>query len=428
MDREFQGKRLLILGAYRSEIDIVRAAKRRGVYTVVTDNHTDWTQAPAKYEADEAWDVSWSDIDALREKCLEHKIDGCVAGFSERRVYYAKKLSEAMGFPFYADGADLDTIFNKRKFKAACRECGISVPREYSYGDKVDFPVIVKPADNGGSKGITVCRTDEELRTAYDKALSMSDSGEVVIEEYITGDEAVIYYYIQNGKATFVAMCDRYVHKNGGTVVQLPTAYIFPSRYTADCRDRIDSKISRLFERLGVRNGVMFLQAFVRDGETIIYEPGYRLNGARENCILSRVNGIDSVEMLIRHSLFGRMSNDDIEKKNDPLLHGKLACKLSPLIGEGRISRVTGLEEAGALPRVTDVIPNNVVGDTLTASDMGTLAQIAYRAFIIADSVEELRASIDKLHDTVVYYDENNEPMTSGEFDTSILDRYQRNS
>ena len=117
MFESLRGKKLLILGAYSTEIEIINAAKKLGVYTITTDNHENWDEAPAKKVSDEAWNISWSDIDLLKEKCISENVDGIIAGFSEKRVFQAEKLSNALGKPFYADGADLDTILDKLKFK-----------------------------------------------------------------------------------------------------------------------------------------------------------------------------------------------------------------------------------------------------------------------------------------------------------------------
>ena len=415
MMEELSGKKLLILGAYESEAEIVREAKRLGIYTIVTDNHTDWSMAPAKYVADEAWDISWSDIELLSKKCMEEKIDGCLAGFSERRVGCAQQLCNVLGLPFYSDGARLDIIFDKCKFKNACRECNIRVPKEYDLAEGVKYPVIVKPVDNGGTKGITICYSDEQLDKACDTAKSLSDSGKITIEEYLTSDEAVIYYYVQNGNAVFVAMCDRYVYKQKDRV-QLPTAYVFPSRYTKRSFESIDKKIQNLFKRLGVANGAMFLQAFVVDGEPVIYEPGYRLNGARENYILSAVNGIDSMDMLINYSLLRSMADYDIVAKNDPYLHGKYGCKLSPLIGLGKIADIRGMDRIADLPSVVKVVYNNNIGDEIDDGKMGTLQQV-----IVEDSLERLKDTIDFIQDNVEYVDSNGKSMMLEKFNTDLL-------
>lgn len=102
MHEDVRGKKLLILGAYGSEIEIVNVAHRMGVYTITTDNHMNWDEAPAKKISDEAWNISWSDIDTLADMCRKNHVDGVIAGFSERRVNFAAKLSEKLHTSFYA--------------------------------------------------------------------------------------------------------------------------------------------------------------------------------------------------------------------------------------------------------------------------------------------------------------------------------------
>ena len=102
MYEDVKGKRLLILGAYVSETDIVNAAHKMGVYTFVTDNHTNWDDAPAKKVSDEAWNISYMDVEALAEKCRENRIDGVMAGVGGLRVRSALALSEILDTPFYA--------------------------------------------------------------------------------------------------------------------------------------------------------------------------------------------------------------------------------------------------------------------------------------------------------------------------------------
>lgn len=91
--------KLLILGATYHEIDIVERAHNKGIYVIVTDNNLDWSKSPAKYVADEAWNISWSDIDALVLECRESKVNGIIAGFSEFRVENMIKLCDKLGLP-----------------------------------------------------------------------------------------------------------------------------------------------------------------------------------------------------------------------------------------------------------------------------------------------------------------------------------------
>ena len=117
--------KLLILGATYHEIGIIKRAQNKGIYTIVTDSNLDWSKSPAKYMADEAWDISWSDIDALVEKCNEVKVNGVIAGFSEFRVENMIKLCERLGLPCTLSMEQLDITRDKIKFKKLCAEYGI---------------------------------------------------------------------------------------------------------------------------------------------------------------------------------------------------------------------------------------------------------------------------------------------------------------
>ena len=73
-------KKILVLGSYYTEIEIIKRAKRLGYYTIATDNHDDKPHIPAKSLADECWNISWTDIDALEVKCRKVEVNGVVAG------------------------------------------------------------------------------------------------------------------------------------------------------------------------------------------------------------------------------------------------------------------------------------------------------------------------------------------------------------
>ena len=87
--------------------------------------------------------------------------------------------------------------------------------------------------------------------------------------------------------------------------------------------------------------------AFVDENNNVrFYEPGYRLNGAQEHYIINEFSGIDAKELMINYATTGRMSNDDLNVKANPLPSG-YGCKLSPLINEGQINQIIGLDEIG---------------------------------------------------------------------------------
>ena len=96
---QLSGKTLLILGASVEEVSLVERAKEFGIRTIVTDYYLDHAVSPAKDVADEAWDVSWSDLDMLEKLCRERHVDGITAGYSEFRVESLIKLCQRLGLP-----------------------------------------------------------------------------------------------------------------------------------------------------------------------------------------------------------------------------------------------------------------------------------------------------------------------------------------
>ena len=419
---KLKDKKLLILGGITASIEAIEFAHKYGVKAYVTDYLED---SPAKKYADKSFMVSTTDVDAVAELCRNEGIDGIFTGNVDLLLPYYAKIGEKIGLPTYGSYEQFCLMTDKKMFKDVCRKYNVPVIPEYTEADiengSIKFPVIVKPVDSSGSKGITICENYEELSKGIEKALSYSPSKNYIIEKYMTGDEAVLYYYFQDGNPVFIAMCDRYVLKQGEGLAQLPTSYIFPSRYTGDHIKNTDKLLKDMFRGIEMQNGPIFIQCFVEDGIPYIYEPGYRLCGAREQYIIAAVNGISSPEMLINFALTGKMADVDIETLSDPYLHGKYCCKLSPLIGKGKISSITGVEEVRKLSSVAKLVLNNNVNDVIDDKNMGTLKQVAYRAFIVEDSIEELRKTIDYIQDTVVFADENGKSMMLEKYDTAEM-------
>lgn len=399
--REFSGKKLLILGAYRTEAEIVRCARAMGARAIVTDNHEDWSLAPAKHVADEAWDVSWSDIGALRRKCIDEGVDGVIAGFSERRVSCASELCSALGLPFYADGADTRTIFDKSLFRRACASSGIDVPRCYGEEDRnIRFPVIVKPVDNGGSRGVSICWDVRELEKGVALARKNSDSGEVVIEEYIVADEVMTYYVVHNGVATISAMCDRYMRSFDPQITQLPVGYRFPSRHLDFFMEKHNERFRNLIRSLGVSNGLIAFQSFVKDGRVMPFDPTFRLDGTMAYRATEKINGSNVLEMLIRHSLTGSMGDDaSIEARETPRF-SVLAFELPVLLGKGMIARVSGLDEAREADGVYFVHEKVSAGDVMERP--ADFSQMLCRIQLVAEDEEDLEAKLSSVLGCVV--------------------------
>lgn len=411
-------KEVLILGANPETVSLIEKAKEMGIYTYVTDyDHN----AYAKRYADQAVDIDAVDVDALEAFVKQECIGGVVVGVAEALLPTYSKLCERLHFPHYSTEEKFQVMARKDLFKQKCREFHVPTIREYTIDqpDEIRFPVIVKPVDSCSSKGIRICHNWDELREAISYALSFSRSGKYLIEEYMTGDEVISYYVMQDGNPIFVGMCDRYTYQDKSELVQLPTSYIYPSKYIDSYMESVDSAIKDMIRGLGLENGSIFFQCFVdNEGTVRVYEPGYRLNGAQEHLLISKVSGIDAKALYIHLALTGKVADCDLEPYANPKPE-QIMCKLSPLVRIGKIDQIKGLEDIAAMPEVVSVNPSYRDGDEVTGE--GTLKQIICRFYIISQNKEDLISAIQQIYDKLEVLDTNGENMLIGQFDTDII-------
>jgi len=226
---QLQGKKLLFLSGGALMCQIVKAAKEMGVYTIVTDMYIDHSVSPAKDISDEFWDISWNDTDALARKCRVVGVDGVFTGFSEFCVVAARRLCDALGLPFYATMEQIDITRDKAKFKQLCKKNGVQVVDDFIDERDIKYPAVVKPTDNAGSRGISVCYDETELKAGIEKALSFSQSSTYVLEPFLDKPEINVSYTIQDGVASLSCMSDAQAGAQKYGQIKMTDGWLFPS-------------------------------------------------------------------------------------------------------------------------------------------------------------------------------------------------------
>ena len=377
----------------------------------------------AKKFADVPCDVDGMDVDGLVALVKKEHIDAVLVGVAEALIPTYCKVCEVLDYPCFASMEQFEIMISKDNFKNTCRKYHVPVVPEYSLDeiDKIEYPVIVKPVDSSSSKGISICQNREQLDAAIEKALSFSFRKKILIEKYMDGLEVIIYYVIQDGNPIMVAMCDRYTSKEQKGITQLPSAYIFPSKHMERYKAEVDEHVKNMLRGMHVQNGVLFLQSFIENGSVYIYEPGFRLNGAQEHMIVSELTGIDAKELLINYAFTGKMSEKNVADRADPYFHHMVACKLSPLVKEGKIGKITGVEKIRRFNGVVAVNPNYEDGEVVAG--LGTQRQMAANIFIVAPTMELLKERVDAVIENFHVTDENGENMLLKPFDTKIIEK-----
>lgn len=416
------GKRLLILGGSRISCEIIRHARAMGIVTGVTDWYA-LDRSPAKQMADEAYYVSTSDIGAMVTLIKEKKFDGVITGFTDSVLPYYAEMCERVGLPAYGTKEQFEIFIDKRKYKKLMREFEVPTIPDYVIDiDNFDkttadivYPVIVKPSESSGARGITVCYSKNELHTAMNFAAQTSKTKEFIVERYIDEPEATIFWLFIDGKYHVMMVGNRHVKHNQEGVIPLPAGYTYPSYVQPRFLSETAPKMEKMFHSIGIKNGMMFMQSKIVDGECWVYDIGYRLTGSLEYINLKEMCGYNPMDMLIRFALTGDMGEPEISQKVDPYFGGKYTYNVSLLCKPGKIAKITGLEEIKKLPGVIKVVVAHPEGDEITQKMKGLLAQITVRILGKADSIEQMKNEMLEIqHLTHVVSSEGEEMILPG--------------
>lgn len=414
---DVKGEKLLILGGTQFNCEIIKKAQKLGIYTYVTD-YDPVEESPGKSIADQCFNISVSDVEKIVEIIQSERINGVLTGFTDSILPYYSKICETSGLPCYATEEQFKLFMNKRRYKELLQEFKIPVIEEYQISSVADipketvkYPVIVKPTDNSGARGITVCNNYFELKEACNKALDYSKEQSVIIEKFIKGKEATSFWVIQNGQVFLSAMGNRHLLDVGAdNGLLLPMGYTFPSSYTPGYKEDIEVKLSEMMHKIGIKNGVLFIQNIIDEGEVKVYDLGLRLTGSLEYKLLEKVCGYDPLKMLIEFSITGKMG-ENIVNKVDPYLSTKYPWNLSFLIKPGKINKICGIEEVRHLDDVLDVFLSYRENDEFFESEVGLLKQIACRVLGVSDTYEDMKKAIARIEKELRFLNQKGEQL-----------------
>ena len=406
-----KGKRLLIMGGVHFSCEIIKKAQEMGVYTLVAD-YNKIEDSPGKQIADEAVDLSVIDVDAVVDYVKSHNIDGVFVGFNDMLLPYYAEICEKCGLPCYGTKEQFETLIAKDQYKALCRQFGVPTIPEYDINDdNIQYPVLVKPVDSSGSRGITICYNREELEQAVEVGRKASKQGKVLIERYMDGREVTVFWTIQDGNYYLSALANRHVkHNQGDDVIPLPVGYTFPSVYLPKYRKEVEENCKRMFSHLDLKDGMMFMQCKVEDGTCYVYDLGYRLTGSLEYKILEQVCGYNPLEMMICHALTGKMGEESIADKAVPEFKTP-AFNVSCLCAPGTIKEITGVEKVKQMPEVIDAVIAHFSGETITEKMRGLLAQITVRVLGSVPTKEDLLPTMQRIDNTIHIIGEKGEEL-----------------
>ena len=315
-------KKLMLLGGIRYLLPVIKAAHEQGYYVITADYIPD--NIAHKY-SDEYVNVSIIDKEAVLKVAREKEIDGIMSFGVDPGVVSASYVQNKMGLPSFGPFESVEILQNKDKFRAFLSKNGFNVPQAKGF-DSVEaameeiywypWPVIVKPTDAAGSKGVTRVDKAEDLLPALEYAMEHSISGHIIVEEFIDkqGCSSDTDSMSIDGKMVFVSFCAQRFDVEA-TNPYTPAAYSWPSTFTKEQETYLKSEIQRLITLLDLKTVVYNIETRIgTNGKPYIMELTPRGGGNRLCEMIRYATGVDLITAITR-SVVGDPIMEPIEQK-----------------------------------------------------------------------------------------------------------------
>ena len=410
--QHLEGKKLLLLGGGSDMISVTKLAQSMGCKVHVLDYY-DTLRSPAKLVADAYSDLSIFDTDAVVAYIKENGIDGVMTGYTDSYLEQYLKICEAAGLPHYGSKKAFGIGADKMLFKKACRESGVGViPGTHAYDFETvqafaaenGYPLMLKPTDNSGSRGVIKCEQAEDLERCYEYALSFSKTHNVIVERFMDCDSIGVVYQLAGRKAYLAAVCDREVYqaeKDGSAIVS-GTSY--PSKYLERYITEADEAMRNFLEENDFVDGMVSPMAFVDDKGFYMCEMCYRPSGGHHFTLIKDQNGVDGLALLIELAITGKTESYRPEMEN-PRFHDYCGMVHIPGVPEREIARIEGVDEIRRLPDILDVCQELQVGQAIGRD--GTTAQVLLSVWAKGKNYDAFKQTIRKVKELLKVYDKD---------------------
>jgi len=306
-------KKLLMLGGSPFQTPAIRYAKSAGYHVITCDYLPD---NPGHQYADEYHNVSTTDKEAVLALASECKVDGVLAYASDPAASTAAYVGNLLGLPSNPYES-VNILTNKDLYRRFLRDHGFPAPRAWVVEegrtpawepDGPTLPVMTKPVDSSGSKGVSKVTSPQDISSAIEDAMRFSRAGRVIVEEYIVregpqiGGEAFVW----KGNVVFMCLGDQAVDPECNPYV--PTGMLFPSLISNDLQSRVRSELQRLMDLFKFSFGGLNLEIMVdRAGRLYLMEVGPRTGGNFLPELMQYCAGSDiarcSVESALGHDI-----------------------------------------------------------------------------------------------------------------------------
>lgn len=384
----------MLLGGLRYLIPVIEVAHRHGFHVITVDYVPD--NIAHKY-SDEYYNVSTMDKEAVLELAQRIQIDGIMSFAIDAGAVSAAYVAEKMGLPFQCSYESTCILQDKALFRDYLAKNGFNTPQAKGYSsidealkdiDGFSWPIMVKPVDSCGSKGVVKVEKREDLRKSIEFAISESHNGHFIIEDFLVaeGCSSGSESFFVDGELRYNAFYDQLFELNLSNPF-VPMVERWPSAKDESVLEDVRQQLQRLGNLLGFRTGIFNVEWRVSKGRVYLMEVSPRAGGNRLAEILNYATDVDIIEAETLKSV-----GYDCSDVHEPNYNGDYAIYNLHSIRHGRFKKLVidpAFEKKYVIEKEVRVADGAIVEPFAGANtSLGTL-------FLRADSRKEMDAILD---------------------------------
>ncbi|MCK5136209.1 MAG: ATP-grasp domain-containing protein [Bacteroidales bacterium] len=389
----------MILGASILQVPAIRKAKQMGYHVIAVD--MDINAIGFQY-ADESLLISTIDTDKIVAAAVEKKIDGILTLATDMPVRGVAAVSERLGLI----GISTDTAYSatdKCLMRKRLSQYNVPIPSFHKVKSIEDyhllakhynFHFIVKPADNSGSRGVYLVQSKKDVSKGFRHAKEFARTGEILIEEFMTGMEISVETISCNRTVNFCAITDKITT---GPPYFVETGHTQPARLDLKTIKSVKKITADAIKALGIEHGPAHTEIIITKQGPKIVEIGARLGGGFiATHLVPLSTGIDMIENSIKVAM---NEIPDLEVKFD-----KAAAIRFFTPSRGKIKSISGIEKALSVKGVNEASlfkrEGEIVNDLQSGSDrVGFVIASGTRT---AEAVHACESAIDLIHVSIM--------------------------
>ena len=379
-------KKAMVLCGGIPQISLIRKLQERKIETILLDMNEN---VAGRRWADKFYPVSVLDVDAVRKVAIEEKVDYIFSVCADQVLQVAAQLSEELGLPFYIDSATAQKVSDKSLMKKIFTENDIPTS-QYVVAKSISedtvngmrYPLIVKPVDSYSSRGVRRVENYRELKEAFEGAVSISRTKQVIIEEFVSGVELSVDVYVENGKAH--VLCVSSLDKIPGVDRFVINRCFFPAQISEKETALVEETAQKIADAFGLKNSPMLIQMITTGESVSVLEFCARTGGGNKFHLIKKATGFDVIRAVMELVLGEKPHVEEKKNETQFILDEFLYCRpgvldhlegFEELLQKNVVSGYYWLKNSGTALKEPSCSGDRVAYYTIQADNLATLKE-----------------------------------------------------